>query len=707
MQRKSSYDELQSWTGHPAAVIKCSVPDVYQASTIRRNQLYAEPIFMLDQCPFRNVEFVGWVSTLSYVAVERDAEDPTIRMMLTIDDGNGEYIISVTKVLNNDLVDRPRRGGAGPISPETPYQSGQKYMTITERKEWELQQKKGKVKRHNYPNINIGDIARIRGKLKEWSRRNGEVIREVVEKVRASSWEEYRHLQDVERLKRDVYSIPFDSKVYESMLAPATPIFSQFPQTQLSTPGQSLTWPATATLSQVTGYDPSCDSIAPTGSASQAPSTLRHPCKLSRDHLNDNQFRRYLMEYLRIQTENHWCTDLESAQAITEAARYMPELTWPTPEIAAAQMVRAQQKRRQAQILLLDDDLQDFDSTPKAGGMKKTMLQHSTKRRSPLTPVKFNGTRVGTFDFSAGIQLEEASNCAFGLEHVVHVPHLRVFAHRFVRQEQAKENELYMTRRKALKAATAAQSGSVDASKAKKPGFGMVYKDSRARRAERGRKMRKLIQHCFRLMVATDGSVIEVSMSEQDKEAIRVDEAVRKMTKNGSQSYEASYTSKGSLMGVISIANTTFGNASQLSIANSSFDYSIWEAPTNFKDHPSDSDSSSEQTPEESKPLRFKDDPTGYLPLTLPVLGMAILHILHEEVFQRSRVYIPASDRRHSNGLRADEIWARLRRLHERWERCQLAVIEDGVEDLEEVRYVKRWGEGWWPVQSRLEPGGR
>ncbi|KAJ9116979.1 hypothetical protein QFC22_004637 [Naganishia vaughanmartiniae] len=666
-------------------------------------------------CPFRNVELVGWVSTLVYVPVERDSEDPAIRMMMTIDDGNGEHIISVSKVLNNELVDRPRLGGAGPISPETPYQAGQKYMTIAERKEWELRQQKRKIKRHSYPNINIGDIARIRGKLKEWSRRNGDVIREVTVDssensiLRTTPWEEYRHLQDIERLKRDVYSIPFDSKLYESTLSPAVPTYSQIPSAHLSTPGQSLTWPASASLSQVTGYDPSSDSIAPSSSfASQPASTLRHPCKLSRDHLNNNQFRRYLMEYLRIQTENYWCKDLESARAITEAARYMPELTWPTPGIAAAQMAQVQQKRRQAQILLVDEDSQDFDSTPKAGGMKRTMLQHSAKRRSPLTPVKFNGTRVGTSNLlNAGVKSQEASNCAFGLEHLVHVPHLRVFAHRFVRQEQTKENELYMTRRKALKAAAAAQSDTSDPTKVKRPGFGMVYKDSRARRAERGRKMRKLIQHCFRLMVATDGSVIEVSMSEQDKEAIRVDEAVRKMTKNGSQSLQASYTSNGSLIVDGSVANTTFANASQTSAANSSFDYSIWEAPANFKDHPSDSDSSSEQASGERKPLVSKDDPTGYLPLTLPVLGMAILHILHEEAFQRSKVYIPAADRRQSNGLRADEIWARLRRLHERWERCQLAVIEDGVEDLDEAKYVKQWGEGWWPVHSRLESRGR
>lgn len=432
---------------------------------------------------------------------------------------------------------------------------------------------------------------------------------------------------------------------------------------------------------------------------------LRHPCKLSRDHLNDSQFRRYLMEYLRIQTENYWCSDLESEQAIKEAARYMPELAWPTKEIANFRIERVRQKSKQAQMLDLSDDIQDLETTPRATkGSTSRVGRMESRRRRPLTPVKFNGSRLAASQ-SEGIMdsSNDAANCSFGLEHLVHVPHLRIFAHRFVRLEQTTENDIYLHRRKELKAAGKPVSTlhASDAVKNKRPAYGSVYKDSRTRRAERGWKMRKLLQHCFRLMVATDGSVIEVTMSDADKEAIRTEAIARKAKKN-SQSFEASYDSNGSLIGNGSFGNTTLGDAPHLSMANASFDYSMWEAPSGFTGHPSDSDSSTEQADINKRIVQCKNDPTGYLPLTLHVLGMALLHILHVEAFQRTRVYIANNDRRRLNGLTAGEVWSRLQRLHERWERCQLAIVEDGIEDLEEARYVKRWGDGWWPTHSRL-----
>lgn len=429
---------------------------------------------------------------------------------------------------------------------------------------------------------------------------------------------------------------------------------------------------------------------------------LRHPCKLSRDHLNDSQFRRYLMEYLRIQTEIHWSTDLESEQAIKEAARYMPELSWPTQEIAAFQMERDRQKRKQAQLFGLQDDIYDLETTPRAAAKGSTDLSAILrKRRRPLTPVKFNGSRLAeSLCDEGGNSLNKPTNCSFGLEHLIHVPHLRIFAHRFVRMEQATENEIYVRRRKELMAAgkPGPDPLATDSTTKKRAAFGSIYKDSRTRRAERGWKMRKLLQHCFRLMVATDGSVIEVSMSDADKEAIRAEANARRMKKN-SQSFEASYNSNGSLIGNGSFADTTFGDTS---MANAIFDYSMWEAPAGFTGHPSDSDSSTEQPDIDKRILQSKQDSTGYLPLTLPVLGMAILHILHVDAYQRSRVYIPQNDRRKMHGLTTLEVWSRLQRLHERWERCQLAIVEDAMEDLAEAKCVRPWGEGWWPTHSRL-----
>lgn len=97
-----------------------------------------------------------------------------------VDDGNGTYVLPVSKTLKHELVDRINQTSAGPPLSESPYCSGQRYIPFAERRNRNIQQTKRKFKRHVYPNINVGDIVRVRGKLKEWSRRNGEVIREVV-----------------------------------------------------------------------------------------------------------------------------------------------------------------------------------------------------------------------------------------------------------------------------------------------------------------------------------------------------------------------------------------------------------------------------------------------------------------------------------------------------------------------------------------------
>ncbi|GHJ86474.1 hypothetical protein NliqN6_2876 [Naganishia liquefaciens] len=705
-----SYEQLQIWTGHPAAIIKCTIPDIYEAPTIRRNQAYAEPIFLLDQCPFRSVDVIGWISSIGYLPLEKDHADPALKMVLTLDDGNGTYVLSVSKTLKYELVDKVQRPQRDLSVHKATRTSHRRYLTAAERRKLLDLEKTTKYKRHIYPDVTVGDIVRIRGRVKEWSRRNGEVLREVVVDQegsidQATPWDEYTHFEDVDLRKKEIYNVPFQLKPYESMLAITSSSTSKIQATQtLTQKTQAVDFDGTA--SELTAFDPSDKSQVYSSSASQPTASLRHPCKLSRDHLNDSQFRRYLMEYLRIQTEVHWSADLESDQAIREAARYMPELAWPTQEISEFQMARDRQKCKQALVFDLQDDVDDLETTPKAAskGSNDLFTILRSRRRRPLTPVKFNGSRLSESSSNdCGNSLPKPVNCAFGLEHLVHVPHLRIFAHRFVRMEQATENEIYMRRRNELKAAgkLVSEPLAADAAKTKKPAFASMYKDSRTRRAERGWKMRKLLQHCFRLMVATDGSVIEVSMSDADKEAIRAEAIVRRAKKN-SRSFEASYDSNGSLIGNASSANTTLGDASRLSIANATFDYSMWEAPAKYTGHPSDSDSSLEKPDIVKRILQSKNDPIGYLPLTLPVLGMAILHILHVEAYQRSRVYIPHNDRRKAHGLTPAEVWSRLQTLHERWERCQLAVVEDGMEDLAEAKFVRSWGEGWWPTHSRL-----
>lgn len=158
----------------------------------------AEPIFLLDQCPFRNVDIVGWISSLSYVPVKRDHDDPTMRLVMSgecyfrellayanaqlkVDDGNGTYVLPVSKTLKHELVDRKHQAPVQPLLSEPPL-SRQRYISVADQQKREIKEAKTntKSKRHLYPDISVGDIVRIRGRMKEWSRRNGEVIREVV-----------------------------------------------------------------------------------------------------------------------------------------------------------------------------------------------------------------------------------------------------------------------------------------------------------------------------------------------------------------------------------------------------------------------------------------------------------------------------------------------------------------------------------------------
>lgn len=99
---------------------------------------------------------------------------------LIVDDGNGAYVLLVSKTLKHELVDRAHRSQQESLIKQPTEPTRQRYMTVAERRKLLEQEKMTKVKRHIYPDIVIGDVVRVRGRLKEWSRRNGEVMREVV-----------------------------------------------------------------------------------------------------------------------------------------------------------------------------------------------------------------------------------------------------------------------------------------------------------------------------------------------------------------------------------------------------------------------------------------------------------------------------------------------------------------------------------------------
>jgi hypothetical protein len=86
----------------------------------------------------------------------------------------------------------------------------------------------------------------------------------------ATAWDEYEHFEEVERRKREIYSVEFQAKVYESMLAPLQPIASQIPATQLGTQKTVSISQNAAASSQLSGFDTSGNSAMFSSSASQA-----------------------------------------------------------------------------------------------------------------------------------------------------------------------------------------------------------------------------------------------------------------------------------------------------------------------------------------------------------------------------------------------------------------------------------------------------
>lgn len=93
---------------------------------------------------------------------------------------------------------------------------------------------------------------------------------------------------------------------------------------------------------------------------------------------------------------------------------------------------------------------------------------------------------------------------------------------------------------------------------------------------------------------------------------------------------------------------------------------------------------------------------TGYLPLTLPVLGPILLNILRAEVAARKLKYFPKGDPRRDNGVTVSDIAARLKKLANRWDRLPLTIIEDGLSDLMDGSLVQVWGVGFWPAEETI-----
>lgn len=486
---------------------------------------------------------------------------------------------------------------------------------------------------------------------------------------------------------------------------------------------------------------------------------LRHPLKLHRKHLTLTTFTRYLSSYLERMTETTWSTaassssnraagininaDLESTETLQFAAKYLPELQWPTREMQAIFRKRKEAKERERATgagvnsslssngpLDRHRDRGGNDDTPRAHRILRTNL---TPRRQPCSgsismamPVSGSVTVSDENSNSSGGSTVEVISGACSLDHLMHVDYLRDLADRVLRQEYRRRGE----RRKAQAMTNPSSLTDVrEEERAKRKA------DKEEYRRERKRKLRRLFREGIRLKMMEEGSIVEVALTEEDMREQRVEREARRWRKKmleaegGADSFERGWDA--SFASTFSISNasvlgdktdwtnvstrSTIGNRSQMPgsasqsqkvlLANRMF-----PRPPGIVVNEDESDDSEEdrrgRMSRNDKDIDLeKPDPIGYVSLTSRVIGIAILHILHLDAWERTRKYIPRSDPRNGNGLTVEEIHKRIARLHERWEKVGLDVVDAGVEDLLAGGSIARFGKGWKAVKNRTEEG--
>jgi hypothetical protein len=486
---------------------------------------------------------------------------------------------------------------------------------------------------------------------------------------------------------------------------------------------------------------------------------LRHPLKLHRKHLTLTTFTRYLSSYLERMTETTWSTaassssnraagininaDLESTETLQFAAKYLPELQWPTREMQVIFRKRKEAKERERTTAAgvnsslssngpLDRhrDRGGNDDTPRAHRILRTNLtprrQPSSCSTSMVMPVSGSVTVSDENSNSSGGSTVEVISGACSLDHLMHVDYLRDLADRVLRQEYRRRGE----RRKAQ-----AMTNPSSLTDGREEERAKRKADKEEYRRERKRKLRRLFREGIRLKMMEEGSIVEVALTEEDLKEQRVEREARRSRKKilegegGADSFERGWDA--SFASTFSISNasvlgdktdwtnlsirSTIGNRSQMPgsasqsqkvlLANRMF-----PRPPGIVVNEDESDDSEEdkrsRTSRNDKDIDLeKPDPIGYVSLTSRVIGIAILHILHLDAWDRIRKYIPRSDPRNGNGLAVEEIHKRIARLHERWEKVGLDVVDAGVEDLLAGGSIARFGKGWKAVKNRTEEG--
>jgi hypothetical protein len=298
----------------------------------------------------------------------------------------------------------------------------------------------------------------------------------------------------------------------------------------------------------------------------------------------------------------------------------------------------------------------------------------------------------------------------------MHVSYLRDLADRVLRQEYRRRGE----RRRAETTGLIDR----DMEKAKR------REEKEEYRRARQRKLKKLFREAIRLKMIEEGSIVEVSLTAEDLEEQRIERDTRRRKKasRGMDSLDAAWEASfgnnttlsesgilgdksgwtnmdslgsGSLSftGSQGRSNRSTGSQKML-LADRMFPRPTGLVPT--KDESDESDAAPDKLGaldnEEEKP-----DPIGYVSLSARVIGLAILHVLHLDGWDRTKQFIGKSNPRYENGPTVEDIRRRIASLHERWERVGVDVVDAGVEDLVARGLVARYGKGWKAVKSRLE----
>ena len=456
---------------------------------------------------------------------------------------------------------------------------------------------------------------------------------------------------------------------------------------------------------------------------------LRHPLKLNRKHLTLSTFTRYLSSYLERMTEDTWSTsnlassssssrssfanktgDLESPESLEFAAKYMPELTWPTKEIQAV-LVRkkAYAEKESGGPLDRGREVGGDDSTPRA---HKVLRTGGTPRRYNPPGSSSSSTSIADENSQEYGSSTSTISGACSLDHLMHVDYLRDLADRVLRQEYRRRGE----RRRA-------QTPGLDRDQEKKK----RSEEKEEYRQGRKRKLRRLFREGIRLKMMDEGSIVEVTLTSQDMEEQKIERQARrrkKATQGGDSldaAWEASFGTSisdsvlGERSGWMNMDSLGGGSRSFLGsqsrsrgmvssqkvlLANQMFPRPNGLGPA--RDESDDSEDES-RLAGNSNPDNDKPDPIGYVSLSARVIGLAIMHVLNMDSWDRTKTWIPSHDPRRTNGMTIDEIRRRIAGLHERWERVGLDVVDAGIEDLLARGIVTKFGKGWKPTKGRLE----